>query len=46
MAWLLLPFAVMGSWITGLGALAAYAVGSFFWAQRQIHRRLPAGKQD
>jgi hypothetical protein len=42
MAWLLLPFAVTGAWIAGLGTLAAYAAGSFFWAQRQIHRRLSA----
>ncbi len=50
MAWLLAPFAVTGSWVTGLGVLGAYAAGSFFWAQRQIHRRLSAGtaaaKQD
>ena len=46
MAWLLLPFAVSGHWTTGLGALAAYAAGSFFWAQRQIHRRFAAGRQD
>lgn len=46
MAWLLLPFALSGNWITGLGTLAAYAAGSFFWAQRQIHHRFAAGKQD
>jgi hypothetical protein len=38
MAWLLLPFAVSGFWGTGLGLLAAYAAGSFFWAQQQVHR--------
>ena len=42
MAWLMLPFALTGSWIAGLGTLATYAAGSFFWAQRQIHRRLSA----
>jgi hypothetical protein len=43
MVWLMLPFALAGNWIAGLGTLAAYAGGSFFWAQRQIHRRLSAG---
>lgn len=38
MSWLLLPFAATGTWIAGLGALAAYACGSFFWAQRAVHR--------
>ncbi|MDB5693467.1 MAG: hypothetical protein JWO81_2530, partial [Alphaproteobacteria bacterium] len=38
LAWLLLPFAATGFWATGLGALAAYAAGSFFWVQRQVHR--------
>lgn len=42
MAWLMLPFAVAGLWVTGLAALAGYAAGSFFWAQRQVHGR----KQD
>jgi hypothetical protein len=46
MAWLLLPFAIAGSWVSGLAALGVYAAGSFFWAQRQIHRRLSAGGQD
>ena len=41
MAWLLLPFALFGLWATGLGVLWAYAAGSFFWAQRRVHR--PAG---
>jgi hypothetical protein len=38
LAWLLLPFAATGWWSIGLGALAAYAAGSFFWVQRQVHR--------
>ena len=38
LAWLLLPFAATGWWATGLGLLAAYAAGSFFWVQRQVHR--------
>lgn len=42
MAWVLLPFALAGSWIAGLSLLAFYAAGSFFWAQRQIHRRQSA----
>jgi hypothetical protein len=37
MAWLLLPFALAGQWTTGLGALALYAAGSFFWTQHQVH---------
>lgn len=37
--WLMLPFAVAGLWVLGLGALAGYAAGSFFWAQREAHRR-------
>jgi hypothetical protein len=37
MAWLLLPFAATGQWIAGLGALALYAAGSFFWAQHLLH---------
>jgi hypothetical protein len=39
MAWLLLPFAAAGFWVAGVGFLACYAAGSFFWAQRQIHGR-------
>ena len=46
MSWLLLPFAITGAWVTGLGALAAYAAGSFFWAQREVHRPPTAGPQD
>lgn len=41
MVWLLLPFAVLGGWLSGLFALFAYAVASFFWAQRAVHS-LPA----
>jgi hypothetical protein len=36
-AWLLLPFALAGQWTAGLGALALYAAGSFFWTQHQVH---------
>jgi hypothetical protein len=46
MSWAMLPFAVTGAWVTGLGALAIYAAGSFFWAQRQVHARKSAEKQD
>jgi hypothetical protein len=46
MAWLLLPFAAAGLWGSGLTALAAYAGGSFFWAQRQVHRPAPAPSAD
>jgi hypothetical protein len=42
----MLPFAVTGAWATGLGALAVYAAGSFFWAQREAHRLPAAGPQD
>jgi hypothetical protein len=38
MAWLMLPFAATGQWVAGVGALALYSAGSFFWAQRQVHR--------
>lgn len=38
MLWLMLPFAVAGEWVLGLAALAGYAAGSFFWAQREVHR--------
>jgi hypothetical protein len=41
MTWLLLPFAAAGLWGTGLTALAAYAAGSFFWAQRHVHHTAP-----
>jgi hypothetical protein len=36
--WLLVPFAVSGTWVTGLSTLALYAAGSFFWAQHRVHR--------
>ena len=45
MSWLMLPFAVTGAWASGLGLLAAYAAGSFFWAQREVHRA-PAAPED
>ena len=46
LAWLLLPFGAMGLWATGLAALATYAAGSFFWAQRDAHRRAAPPPQD
>jgi hypothetical protein len=46
MTWLMLPFAATGAWATGLAALTAYAVGSFFWAQREVHRPRSARQQD
>lgn len=36
--WLMLPFAITSQWTAGLAALAVYSIGSFFWAQRQVHR--------
>lgn len=42
MTLLLLPFALTGFWVAGLVALTAYAAGSFFWVQRQVHRPRPA----
>lgn len=39
MAWALLPFAAIGHWTLGLAALATYAGGSFFIAQRRAHGR-------
>ncbi len=39
LTWLLLPFAVTGLWGTGLTIIAGYAAASFFWAQRQVHRK-------
>ncbi|HEX8578897.1 MAG TPA: hypothetical protein VF655_04800 [Allosphingosinicella sp.] len=41
MTWLLLPFAAAGLWGTGLTAVAVYAAGSFFYAQRLVHRGPP-----
>lgn len=46
MIWLMLPFAGFGAWQSGLAALFAYAVGSFFWAQRQAHQKGTGGTQD
>ncbi len=46
MTWTMLPFAVTGSWVAGLGVLAAYAAGSLYWAQRHAHAPNPAEKQD
>jgi hypothetical protein len=46
LAWLMLPFAATGLWATGLAALATYAGGSFFWAQRNAHQRISAPPQD
>jgi hypothetical protein len=37
MSWLLLPFAVLDLWGTGLTVLAFYAGASFFWVQRHAH---------
>lgn len=33
----MLPFALSGYWAVGVGFLAAYAAGSFFWAQYHLH---------
>lgn len=46
MTWLLLPFAIGNMWAAGLAALACYAGGSFFWAQRHAHAPPPAPAQD
>jgi hypothetical protein len=46
MTWAMLPFAVTGAWATGLGALALYAAGSFFWVQRRMHGPKSAPEQD
>jgi hypothetical protein len=46
MSWLMLPFAVTGAWVSGLVALAAYAAGSFFWAQHEVHRPAAASDED
>lgn len=37
MIWLMLPFAVFGTWHAGLALLFVYSAGSFFWAQHQVH---------
>lgn len=41
-AWLLLPFALLNMWGSGLTALALYAGASFFWAQHHAHAVPPA----
>ncbi|MFL6856621.1 MAG: hypothetical protein ACJ8EB_01795, partial [Allosphingosinicella sp.] len=46
LAWLLLPFAAIGLWGTGLTALALHAGASFFWAQRHAHAAPPPPGQD
>lgn len=46
MIWILLPFAVTGTWTSALIALAAYAAGSFFWVQQQAHGHPGPAKQD
>jgi len=46
MAWLMLPFAAVNWWTTGLALLAVYAGASFFWAQRHVHRPTLAASQD
>ena len=46
LAWLLLPFAAIGLWGTGLTALALYAGASFFWAQRHAHAPPTVPRQD
>lgn len=45
MIWIMLPFAIFDLWGAGVATLFAYAAGSFFWAQREAHRRSPA-RQD
>ena len=45
MAWLMLPFALLGLWHMGLALLFAYSAGSFFWAQREAHAA-PTTRQD
>jgi hypothetical protein len=42
MSWLMLPFAAVNLWTTGLAMLAVYAGVSFFWAQRHAHAEPPA----
>ncbi len=46
MIWILLPFAIGGAWTSALIALASYAAGSFFWVQREVHRRRSSAAQD
>ena len=44
LAWLMLPFAVIGLWHAGLAVLFGYAAASFFWAQRESHISRPIGQ--
>ncbi|HWT11314.1 MAG TPA: hypothetical protein VN231_01015 [Allosphingosinicella sp.] len=44
MAWLMLPFAILGLWHVGLAFLFAYSAASFFWAQHQAHRPARPGQ--
>jgi hypothetical protein len=46
MIWLLVPFALFGLWPAGFIVLCAYAAGSFFWAQLQVHARHGQQGQD
>ena len=46
MIWILLPFAIGDAWTSALVALALYAAGSFFWAQRQVHPSPLSAKLD
>jgi hypothetical protein len=46
MTWLMLPFAAVNLWGTGLALLAFYAGASFFWAQRHAHAPAAAAPQD
>jgi hypothetical protein len=46
MAWLILPFAAGGYWLTGLAAVALYASMSFFWVQREVHRATAPAEED
>jgi hypothetical protein len=46
LGWLMLPFAAVNWWATGLAVLAAYAAASFFWAQRHAHGPAAPARQD
>lgn len=46
MTWLMLPLAIFGAWHAGLAVLFAYAAGTFFWVQREAHRKPSAPSQD
>ena len=41
MIWLMAPFAILDAWNIGLAVLFAYAAGSFFWAQHEVHAAEP-----